>query len=107
MSNLEEYLAGTNPTNAASSLRITGVMRQGNGHITLSWSSVGGTRYRVQYANGGATFPPVFTDVVRSLAQELDASAYGTEATQTFVDDFTLTGAPTNGARFYRIKVTQ
>jgi len=44
---------------------------------------------------------------VRPLATEMDASPYGSASTQTFTDDFTLTGAPTNGARYYRIKITQ
>jgi hypothetical protein len=35
----------------------------------------------------------------------MDLSPYGATSTQTFTDDFTLTGAPTNNARYYRIKV--
>jgi hypothetical protein len=108
-SNLQEYWTGTNPTNGASALRITSAIREANGHFDLSWSSVGGTRYRVQYANGGANsgLPQTFTDIIRLLSQEMDGNAYGTPSTQSFVDDFALTGPPTNGARFYRVKVVQ
>ena len=104
--NAEEYLANTNPTNAASVFRITGAARQANGHVVLSWPSVGGTRYRVQYANAAAPAGG-FTDLVRPLATEMDSGPYGAPATKSFTDDFTLTGPPTNGARYYRIKLTQ
>lgn len=108
--NLQEYYANTNPTNAASVLRITSATRAANGHVTLSWLTVGGTRYRVQYSNGGpgGSFTGVFTDLVRPQAVEVDAAPYGTASTQTFVDDFTQTGgAPPNDDRFYRLKVVQ
>jgi hypothetical protein len=102
-SNLHEYLAGTNPTNAASLLRLTSFARQTNGHCSLTWSSVGGTRYRIQYANGGVAW--AFTDIVRPLGSEMDTNTYGSSSTQTFTDDFTLTAPPTNGARYYRVKI--
>lgn len=108
--NAQEYYANTNPTNAASVLRITSATRAANGHVTLTWPSVGGTRYRVQYSNGGpgGSFTGVFTDAARPWTAELEAAPYGTAATQTFVDDFTQTGgAPPNGDRFYRLKVVQ
>jgi hypothetical protein len=104
--NGEEYLAGTNPTNAASVLKITGVSRQSNGHVVLTWASVGGTRYRIQFANASANGAlPTFTDVTRSLSVEMDGASYGSPSTQSFTDDFTLTGAPANGGRYYRIKI--
>jgi hypothetical protein len=103
--NGQEYLAGTNPTNAASLLRITSATRQTNGNFVVSWPSIGGTRYRVQYANAGTNGFPAMIDVTRSLSLEMDAASYGIVSTQTFTDDFTLTAPATNGARFYRIKV--
>jgi hypothetical protein len=102
--NGQEYVAGTNPTNAASVLRLSSITRQTNGHFVLTWPSIGGTRYRLQYGNGIAS-AAILTDIVRPLGVELDASPYGSDSTQTFVDDFTLTPPPTNGARFYRVKV--
>ena len=86
--------------------QFTSIVRQTNGHFNLTWSSVGGTRYRLQYGgtNSGAGLP--LSDLVRPLSEEIDSSSYGSASTQSFIDDFTLTGgAPTNGARFYRIKV--
>jgi len=47
MNNLQEYLAGTNPTNAASCLKITSVTPT-NGNVRVSWSAVGGRSYVLQ-----------------------------------------------------------
>lgn len=107
--NLEEYQSNTSPTNAASVMKITSEVRAANGHTTITWASIGGVRYRVQYSDGnGAGFNNVFTDIVRPLANELDAAPVGAPSTQTFIDDFTWTGgAPASGQRYYRIKVAQ
>ena len=67
----------------------------------LTWSSVGGTRYRVQYSTGdpgnGVSGP--FMDIVRDAAVEIDDSPYGEPSTQSF------TLSSTNAARYYRIQV--
>jgi len=108
--NLEEYFANTNPTNATSTLRITSATRSSNGHVTLQWSSVGGTRYRVQYddGNAGGSFDGLFNEVMRPLNAEIDPAPYGMASTQSFLDDLTQTGgSATNRARYYRIKVVQ
>ncbi len=47
MSNLQEYLAGTNPTNSASLLKITSLAMT-NGNVRVSWSAVGGRSYVLQ-----------------------------------------------------------
>ena len=107
--NLEEYLANTNPTNAASVFRITSVTRDALGHVTLVWPSSGGIRYRVQFGNGGpgGSFNGVFTDIVRPLSIEMDPAIYNAASTQSFVDIFSLTGVPTNGGRYFRIKIVK
>ncbi|MGD0743991.1 MAG: LamG-like jellyroll fold domain-containing protein [Verrucomicrobiota bacterium] len=105
MKNWQEYVANTNPTNAASVLRINSTVMAGNGHATISWQAVGGTRYRVEYSGslGGS-----FTPIVRSIADEMNPASLGVQTTQSFTDDFTLTGGPpANRARFYRISVVQ
>jgi hypothetical protein len=110
MNNLQEYLANTTPTNNGSVFRIISITRNTSGQPMLKWSSVGGTRYRVQYSNGGATggYNGVYTDVVRSAQIEIDQNPIGINSSMIFTDDFSLTGGPaTNGARFYRIKVAQ
>lgn len=108
-SNLEEYLSNTNPTNAASVIKIISESRAANGHTTITWASVGSVRYRVQFSNGGSNgLGNAFAEIVRPLATELDAAPASTGSTQTFTDDFTLTGgAPVSGQRYYRIKVVQ
>ena len=100
--NLEEYFTNTNPTNAASVLRFSSVARSNNGHVTLNWLSTGGSRYRIEYRDGPLGIP--FMDVVRPLSIEMDSNPSGTTSTRSFVDDFTLTGTPTNAARYYRLK---
>lgn len=103
--NLEEYQSNTNPTNAASVIKITGEVRAANGHTTITWASIGGVRYRVQYSDG---LNKPFTDIIRPLATEMDSAPTGAASTQTFTDDFTLTGGmPVGGIIFYRIKVVQ
>jgi Bacterial Ig domain len=108
--NLQEYLANTNPTNAASALRILGATLNATGQRVISWTSVGGTRYRVQYDNGDANggFNGIFTDIVRTVTAEMDGSPVGFTSKQSFTDDFTLTGGPPpHGTRYYRVKVVQ
>jgi hypothetical protein len=107
--NLAEYQAGTNPTNAASALKIVEVSWPEDSPVTVGWASVGGTRYRVQYSNGdtNGNLAGPFTDVVRDAATETDDSPYGAESTQTFTDTFIQTGYPTNNVRYYRIQVVQ
>ena len=103
-SNLQEYIANTNPTNAASVLRITGVTRDQNGRVDLQWSAKGSTRYRVQYSIG--QFGGTFIDIVRPLSLEMDPASPDTMITNSFLDDFTYTGgSPANTSRYYRLKV--
>jgi hypothetical protein len=95
--NLAEYIANTNPTNALSMLKIFNVGWQTSEAFGLMWSSVGGTRYRVQYSSGGVASP--FSDLFRSIDAEMDSSPYGSASTQSFLE------IPTNNARYYRVKV--
>ena len=108
--NRSEYYAGTNPTNAASVLKLLSIewSHEDEGEedpethpVTLTWSSVGGTRYRVQYSDGDAngSLAGPFTDIVRDASIEIDPSPCGTDSMQSF------TQTSTNPARYYRIKV--
>src|SRR4029079_12877879 len=49
-SNRAEFFANTNPNDASSVFRILESGIDAAGHFTLTWSSVGGMRYRLQYA---------------------------------------------------------
>jgi hypothetical protein len=62
VSNYQEYLAGTNPTNSTSFLHITSLTATGN-NVAVNWTTVGGKSYIVQtnsVANGAfVDFTPV------------------------------------------------
>lgn len=105
--NLAEYQANTNPTNAASVLKIVSQTSDAAGHTTLNWNAVGGVRYRVQFCDSqGVGLHNSFTDIVRPFSVELVAAPIGVATNQSFTDDFTLTGgAPAQGQRWYRIKI--
>jgi hypothetical protein len=107
--NLEEYRAGTNPTNALSWLRIIEINR-GQSGFQVVWSAVGGTRYRILYSDGDdqGGFNGVFTPLPRAVTEEMDADPVGSPGTMSFTDDLTLTGgAPAHGSRYYRIQVVK
>ena len=48
ISNTNEFLAGTDPTNPMSGLRIISVVRQASTNIVITWNAVGGKSYYVQ-----------------------------------------------------------
>jgi len=100
--NSAEYRANTNPTNAASRLRILGVESVYTGDIDLVWASVGGTRYRVQYSDGDTGGGPAgaYLDIPRFLYDEMDPAPYGEASLQNFTDM-----APASAVRFYRIRL--
>jgi len=51
MSDLQEFLAGTDPTNNGSILRVLALSSLAGGGNTLFWSAQPGKRYRVQFKN--------------------------------------------------------
>jgi hypothetical protein len=101
-SNLAEYQANTNPTNAASALRITSAIRQSDGSVTLTWAAVAGTRYRVLYADSLPGFPVMFTELARDPAVEWADGTYGVETNQMLLDS---TAATNSNGRFYQIRI--
>lgn len=109
MTNLQEYLAGTNPQDGNSWLRVGKIVGDASQHMILTWPSIGGVRYRVLYSNGDANgnFNGTFVPIVRSVESEMAAGAVGSPSSLSFTDDFSLTGASVNGKRFYRIQVVR
>lgn len=97
-----EYVANTNPTNAASALRVVSATMGGGGECTIRWAAVGATRYRISYRDGNPNGP--FTDVVLPAALEINPAPSGVAGVQTFTDDRQLTPPPVGGTRFYRIR---
>ena len=89
---LHEFISGTNPANAQSVLKI-GVPDAASGKVTVSWQSVAGKSYRVQYQNGLGDANWI----------ELPGQVAATGATASAVDN------PAAGAskRFYRVVISQ
>jgi hypothetical protein len=88
MSNLQEFLAGTDPTNAASFFGITAIAREGN-DVRVTWTMGSGKTNSLQVATGaGSGFTNDFTDLfiatdtVGSVTNYLDVG--GAMQTQRF-----------------------
>jgi hypothetical protein len=102
-SNLQCYGLGLDPTNPNSTFRAQASIQAGTGYPQIIWSSVGGKRYAVEYANGLTASGTNFIQAM--MVTETNVPA-GEESTETFVDDYTLTGgAPAAKSRFYRVKL--
>jgi hypothetical protein len=89
MSNLKEYLAGTDPTDPSSVLRIDSITKAANG-TTVAWRSVPGRRYQVMSRDdlGGTSWQDV-----------------GGVLTASTTTSQVLDGTPPTGVRFYRVLV--
>jgi hypothetical protein len=74
-----------------------------NHQPAIAWESVGGFRYRVQYSDGNAAggCNGVFTEIVRSAAEETDPAPEGQPSTMSFTDP---TPFSQGAARYYRIQ---
>ncbi|MGA9776773.1 MAG: S8 family serine peptidase [Verrucomicrobiia bacterium] len=91
MNNLAEWIAGTNPTNAASVLRASVVSNSPSG-VVVSWSSVAGKTYWLARSTNLLTgFSTISTNIA------------ATAPTNTLTDTAIL---PVN-TRFYRVGVEQ
>jgi hypothetical protein len=89
VSNLQEYIAGTDPTSASSQLLITKIeINQNPASLTLTWPSVTNRFYTVEAASGA---PGVFVPLWVSLGNVIESS---------FSEPLTNNSA----ARFYRIR---
>ncbi len=97
MSNLQEYLAGTDPTNSASAFRIIEV-RPDDADMLVAWTAVGGKWYVLQTTTGyGGCFSNDFVD--------LDAASFAFGTGETTMAVLHL-GAATNApARYYRVRL--
>ena len=97
LTNLQEYLAGTNPNNGASALRVTAIAREG-ADIRVTWSVVGGKTYVLQFMpinqNG---YTNLFTDFSPSIFVPL-----GAPATTNYLD---VGAAASSTSRYYRVRL--
>jgi hypothetical protein len=87
---LEEWLAGTNPTNAASSLRLN-LLPVSNGFM-LDWPSVAGKTYLLERS----------TNLMTGFDSIVLSNIIATAPTNTATAPITLPGA-----QFYRVGVQQ
>jgi hypothetical protein len=85
LTNLQEYQAGTNPTNAASTLRLSAVTQGGLTQFTFPASVK--TTYTVQFKNG----------LENNWSRLADFVALPTNSTATFTDSFA------GSHRYYRV----
>jgi hypothetical protein len=90
MSNWQEWIAGTDPTNAASVLRLQGPVINPPG-LRVSWSSDTNHTYFVQRATSLKT--PLSFSLLRS-------DIYGVAGVTAYTD---ATASGANGAAFYRV----
>jgi pectate lyase len=99
MNNQAEFLAGTDPNNAASSFQIISVMPQGASDVLITWKSAGGYTNAVQATAGdpNADFNTNFTDISGPII----ISGSG-DATTNYVDGGGLTNNP---SRYYRVRL--
>lgn len=82
MSNLEEFLAGTVPTNSASALRITSITSEGD-NVRITWTMGAGRTNALQRTPGAASgdyatnFADIFvvTNSIGSVTNYLDVGA--------------------------------
>jgi parallel beta-helix repeat protein len=91
MNNWREWIAGTNPTNAASVLKMLTVSNAVPG-LSVTWESVSGITYYLQRA-GNVSAQPAFTSIQSNIVGQ---------AGTTTVTDTNATGP---GPWFYRVGV--
>ncbi len=104
-SNLQCYWLGLDPTNPLSTFRVQASIQSGTSFPRITWSSVGGKTYTVEYANSFATAGASFTPALTVTETNVPA---GVASTETFLDNYTLTGGPpSTNARYYRVKLVQ
>jgi PKD repeat protein len=98
MSNTNQFLAGLNPTNSASALRIISVAQQSN-DVVITWTTAGVRTNAVQATAGDAigNYTNTFVDISGLII--IPGSG---DATTNYLDSGGATNAP---SRYYRIRL--
>ena len=100
--NLQCYWLGLDPTNPQSTFKAQARRQPASGYPLISWNSIGGKSYAVEYASVLDASTMHFTQALTRTETDVPP---GAEGTATFVDDYTLTGGPPGPTgRYYRIK---
>jgi len=89
----EEFLAGTDPTNVGSVLRVLTISKGSNGPVTLVWSAISGKSYRAEFKDA----------VQASEWQLLQDNIKANGSTASIIDE----SSATSTQRFYRIIVLE
>jgi hypothetical protein len=102
-SNLQSYFLGLDPTSPLSTFRIKVKIQAGTGYPQITWSSIGAKTYALEYANSLSSSGTAFTQAVSITETNVAA---GMASTETFLDDYSLTGGPSpTKSRFYRVRL--
>ncbi|MGD0650215.1 MAG: fibronectin type III domain-containing protein [Verrucomicrobiia bacterium] len=96
--NLTEFLAGTDPTNSMSGLRIIGVTQEGD-NVRVAWTTAGGRTNAVQATAGDVEVG--YTTNFIDISGPIIILGNG-DTTTNYVDVGGATNAP---ARYYRIRL--
>jgi hypothetical protein len=99
-SNLQCYWLGLNPLDPESTFKVQAGVQPLTGYPRITWNSVGGKTYAVEYANNlngsGSSFVQALTVTETNVAA-------GVQTTNSFVDNYLLTGGSFTNVRFYRV----
>ena len=112
MTDLEELMADTLPGDPNSYLKVMGIAQATPaGNVDLEWSTVGGKRYTIEYANSDNGYRsdlnwlPIPSTVFEVWETDVPAGP-GNEDSETFSDDGSITDVPMPSPnRFYRVVV--
>jgi hypothetical protein len=74
MNNWQEWRAGTNPTNAASLLRLSNPVRT-NADIVITWQSVTNRVYYLE-VSGGFAATPFFQPLANNIPGQAGTTSY-------------------------------
>jgi hypothetical protein len=97
--NLAEFLAGTDPTNSGSALRIVSAVRQTT-DVVITWATAGGHTNAVQATTGvNGSYSANFVDI--TTAPHVIVGGIG-DTTTNYID---VGGATNLPSRFYRIRL--
>jgi hypothetical protein len=99
-SNLQCYSLGLSPLDSKSTFKVQAGVQPLTGYPLITWNSVGGKTYAVEYANNltgdGSSFVQAQTATETNVAT-------GVQTTSSFVDNYSLSGGSFTNSRFYRV----
>ncbi|MBU0677789.1 MAG: hypothetical protein KJ626_06700 [Verrucomicrobia bacterium] len=97
----DEFKLGTHPKSRSSTFVVSHVTENST-QATVTWSTIGGKSYMVEYSDG------LMGGFSEAVSVTEDDVASGRKHTETYIDDYTDTGgAPANGFRAYRVRLVE